>query len=199
MVHEPLTGVMVIDSDGEFRFANAFAAELFVGSGMTPEQLVGQRLAELFPATWVEERLAVIRMVCTDRQPCLLRSIWQGLQHYAWITPLDAVPGNGSPSVLVHLRRSSEALATNARVIEAQINELGPLAKLTPRELEVLALLGQSMSIKEIAQTLHRAPKTIENHRNALGEKLGLSDRVELAEVARRAGLKLEDARKPRY
>lgn len=63
------------------------------------------------------------------------------------------------------------------------------LSQLTPREREVLALIGQGLSSKEIAGWLHRSIKTVQTHRSALGRKLGASNRVELARIAIHTGL----------
>ncbi len=63
------------------------------------------------------------------------------------------------------------------------------LDALTPRELQVLRLIAQGKSRMEIARTLHRSPKTIDNHRAAIMEKLGIHSRVELARYALREGL----------
>lgn len=60
---------------------------------------------------------------------------------------------------------------------------------LTPREREILVLIGEGDSLPEIAQKLSRSLKTIESHRLALGRKLNVSNRVELAKIAIRAGL----------
>lgn len=60
---------------------------------------------------------------------------------------------------------------------------------LTPRELEVLALIAEGKSLAEIAQILNRSHKTIESHRLALGRKLQASNRVALARIAIAAGL----------
>lgn len=60
---------------------------------------------------------------------------------------------------------------------------------LTPRQREVLALIGQGLSTAEIARRLYRTVKTIESHRLMLGKRLGARNRVELARIAIRAGL----------
>ncbi len=60
---------------------------------------------------------------------------------------------------------------------------------LTRRELEVLRLFGRGLTRLEIAQALHRSPKTIDCHRASLMKKLEVSDRVELARYAIREGL----------
>lgn len=83
-------------------------------------------------------------------------------------------------------------------MVHAGTVQLGKLGALTGRELEVLALLGQGLSIKEIASCLSRSVKTISRHRDAIGKKLAQSDRVRLAEMAWRAGLTVEDAERKR-
>jgi two-component system response regulator NreC len=60
---------------------------------------------------------------------------------------------------------------------------------LTPRELQVLRLIGQGLSRLDIAKAIHRSPKTVDNHRAAIMEKLGIHDRVELARYAISEGL----------
>lgn len=60
---------------------------------------------------------------------------------------------------------------------------------LTPREREVLTLIGEGDSLIEIAQKLHRSLKTIESHRLSLGRKLNATNRVELAKIAIAQGL----------
>lgn len=63
------------------------------------------------------------------------------------------------------------------------------LAVLTDRELEIMALTAQGMSIKGIAAQLRRATSTIETHRENIMRKVGLSDRVALTRLAIRTGL----------
>jgi DNA-binding NarL/FixJ family response regulator len=60
---------------------------------------------------------------------------------------------------------------------------------LTPREAEVVKLIGEGHSSKEIAQTLVISEKTVERHRANILEKLGLRDRVDLTRYAIRRGL----------
>ena len=60
---------------------------------------------------------------------------------------------------------------------------------LTPREEEVLKLIAEGHSGKEIADLLVLSPKTIERHRANLLEKLGMRDRLELTRYAIRTGL----------
>jgi DNA-binding NarL/FixJ family response regulator len=60
---------------------------------------------------------------------------------------------------------------------------------LTPRELEVLKLIAEAHTSKEIAATLFISIKTVERHRQNILEKLGMRDRVELTRYAIRRGL----------
>jgi len=60
---------------------------------------------------------------------------------------------------------------------------------LTPRELQVLKLIAEANTSKEIAAELVISVKTVERHRQNILEKLGMSDRVELTRYAIRRGL----------
>ena len=60
---------------------------------------------------------------------------------------------------------------------------------LTPRELEVLKLIAEARTSKEIAATLVISIKTVERHRQNILDKLGMRDRVELTRYAIRRGL----------
>ena len=60
---------------------------------------------------------------------------------------------------------------------------------LTPRELEVLKLIAEAQTNKDIAQQLVISVKTVERHRANILEKLGMRDRVELTRYAIRRGL----------
>jgi DNA-binding NarL/FixJ family response regulator len=60
---------------------------------------------------------------------------------------------------------------------------------LTPREREVLQLLAEGQSTKQIAGRLHVSVKTIETHRRQLMEKLNLHSVAELTKFAIREGL----------
>jgi DNA-binding NarL/FixJ family response regulator len=55
-----------------------------------------------------------------------------------------------------------------------------PLDTLSDREIEVLDLLGQGLSTREVAERLHLAPKTVHTYREHLKEKLGLRSASEL-------------------
>jgi DNA-binding NarL/FixJ family response regulator len=60
---------------------------------------------------------------------------------------------------------------------------------LTPRELEVLKLIAEAYTSKEISKALWISIKTVERHRQNILDKLGMRDRVELTRYAIRRGL----------
>jgi DNA-binding NarL/FixJ family response regulator len=61
--------------------------------------------------------------------------------------------------------------------------------ELTPREEEIVKLVAEAHTTKEIAALLHLSEKTVENHRANAMRKLGMRDRVELVRYAIRRGL----------
>ncbi len=65
----------------------------------------------------------------------------------------------------------------------------GPAEPLTPREQEVLKLIAEAHTNREIGEILHLSAKTVESHRGNLLRKLGMRDRVELVRYAIRRGL----------
>jgi DNA-binding NarL/FixJ family response regulator len=60
---------------------------------------------------------------------------------------------------------------------------------LTPRETEVIKLVAESYTNRQIAEALVISENTVERHRANILEKLGLHDRVELTRYAIRNGL----------
>ena len=64
-----------------------------------------------------------------------------------------------------------------------------PLPELTPREREVLTLVGRGMTNHEIAEHLVLSPLTAKTHVSRLFTKLGARDRAQLVVVAYEAGL----------
>jgi DNA-binding NarL/FixJ family response regulator len=60
---------------------------------------------------------------------------------------------------------------------------------LTPRESEIVKLIAEGYTSREIADTLVISEKTVERHRANVLEKLGMRDRVEVTRYAIRRGL----------
>ena len=71
---------------------------------------------------------------------------------------------------------------------ETKIND-SLYGTLTAREQEILRLLAEGLSSKEIAQKLFISPKTVENHRSNIMNKLDLHSTLELVRYAAKLGL----------
>jgi len=84
-------------------------------------------------------------------------------------------PGAVTALVNDHLRRAREGKL--------------PLDPLTPRETEVIKLVAESYTNRQIAEALIISEKTVDRHRANILEKLGMRDRVELTRYAIRQGL----------
>jgi len=82
-----------------------------------------------------------------------------------------------------------------SRVVQGDLDhppptgDSGPLERLTPREREVLQLVAEGHTNREIAQLLGCAPKTVDAHRTNLMAKLDLHDAQALTRFAVRCGL----------
>jgi DNA-binding NarL/FixJ family response regulator len=60
---------------------------------------------------------------------------------------------------------------------------------LSPRELEVVKLVAEAYTNRQIAATLNVSEKTVESHRANVLRKLGMRDRVQIVRYAIRRGL----------
>lgn len=67
--------------------------------------------------------------------------------------------------------------------------EEAPLDRLTPRQREILQLVAEGRSTRDIAECLHVSVKTVETHRAQLMERLDIHDVPGLVRFAIRAGL----------
>ena len=71
----------------------------------------------------------------------------------------------------------------------ADDNPTAPPPHLTPRQVEVLRLLEQGRSTKQIAAELHLSTETVRNHIRRLFRALGVNSRLEAVAAARTASL----------
>jgi two-component system, NarL family, nitrate/nitrite response regulator NarL len=85
-----------------------------------------------------------------------------------------------SPHVIATLMRRVAALSENGRT--------GTVGALTSRELEVVELIEQGLSNKEIAAQLSIAVTTVKNHVHSILEKLKVQRRGEVAWLVRSSG-----------
>ena len=71
--------------------------------------------------------------------------------------------------------------------------ESSPYELLTPREREILQLIGEGKNYQQIADTLNISYKTVENHRANIAEKLGVRERAQIVRYAIDMGLVSDD------
>lgn len=67
--------------------------------------------------------------------------------------------------------------------------EVSPLARLTPRELEVLGHLADGLTVKRCALRMDLAESTVDNHKSRLMRKLNVHNVAQLVRLAGREGL----------
>ena len=64
-----------------------------------------------------------------------------------------------------------------------------PLSRLSPRQIEVLRLITEGLTSREIASRLQLSEKTVETHRSAVAQRLGIRDVAGLVRYSVRVGL----------
>ena len=133
-----------------------------------------RRIRELAP----DARILVLTTYATDE--FIFKALRSGAQGYLLKdTSADDLLGAIRS---VHAGQTLLAPAVAARLVVG-VSVGGPEA-LTPRELEVLALMGQGRSNGEIAANLSIAPRTAKVHVQNILSKLGATNRTEAVSIA---------------
>ncbi|MCK8678094.1 MULTISPECIES: response regulator transcription factor [Streptomyces] len=132
--------------------------------------------------------LACLMLTSFDDEEALLDAIMAGASGYVLkqITGTDlvaAVRGVASGQSLLDPGATARVMA---RLRGGERPEEGPpgLATLTAREREVLTLVGEGLTNREIGERLHLAEKTVKNNISRLLAKLGVERRVQAAVLA---------------
>jgi DNA-binding CsgD family transcriptional regulator len=176
--------VTLLDPDGVIEFANPRSVELI---GSASGEVVGKRLHDLFSQPFADAYVQALRAVAASGQNTTVVKFIRGHLLRSTLLPLPdhrvlvicADPGEIEGAVDLALGATGSS----------REDELGPLAALSARELEVLAHIGAGKRTSEIASALSRSAKTIEHHIASIARKMGVSNRVELARIAVNAGL----------
>lgn len=130
---------------------------------------------------------ACLVLTAFDDEEALIGAIMAGAAGYL----LKQVRGQDVVTAVREVAAGRSLLdpTTTARVLERmrKPGEPDPRAGLSEREREVLGLIGDGLSNREIAQRLFLAEKTVKNHVTSLLAKLGMQRRTQAAAwVARR-------------
>lgn len=180
--------VLILDVEGRIVFANRIFAGCFA---TTPAQLVGRSLHELIPPESVRDRLRLLEQALSTRRGVSFKCLFQGQLLHSVYRPILPSDGSAPRLVLVVARLASSLVDGFEDATEEKVGlgDCGVLSGLTTRELDVLRYIGEGYSTAEIAERMFRTIKTIEAHRAALGRKLGVKNRVQLARIAIQANL----------
>ncbi|GAA2496604.1 response regulator transcription factor [Streptomyces thermolineatus] len=144
--------------------------------------------------------LACLMLTSFDDEEALLDAIMAGASGYV----LKQIRGSDLVSAVRTVASGQSLLDASAtarlmarlRGAEAAEPEPGPdtLPDLTGREREILALIGEGLTNRQIGERLFLAEKTVKNHISRLLAKLGVERRVQAAVIASRTqGLKPSD------
>lgn len=181
--------LILIDADLKLRYANAHAATCLRERGHDrPNPPIGQPLYDLFPGGVAREYAQTASMACDADAPVDLVGMIKGVWRRLTFRP---VMFEGQRCILISSPPPSQFHATAPSRLTRRTtrDELGPLAKLTARELEVLRLVGLGLNTTQSAQRLSRSVKTIDGHLLSIRNKIGQLTRTELAALAIESGL----------
>jgi DNA-binding NarL/FixJ family response regulator len=143
--------------------------------------------------------LACLMLTSFDDEEALLDSIMAGASGYV----LKQIQGSDLVTAVRTVARGQSLLDPSAttrvmarlRGAEQPPDEPDALPDLTAREREILALIGEGLTNRQIGQRLYLAEKTVKNHISRLLAKLGVERRVQAAVIATQAQdrLRFED------
>jgi DNA-binding CsgD family transcriptional regulator len=193
-------GISIITSKGGIVFVNETSKVLFFDQ--TDVNYAGKNIRDFHPPEFVEERLELNARVLEKQRPMTINHIYRGRRIESTVWPLrDHEPPFDRVIVVTHLETLDSPFQPSAgfETFSTQYIDLGPLASLTKRELEVLALLGHGLNVPRVAMILHRSPKTIERHKDSISHKLKMKGQAELVSLVSSIGLELSDAKLKRF
>jgi DNA-binding NarL/FixJ family response regulator len=151
------------------------------GNGITVCRELRSRLPEL----------ACLMLTSFDDEEALLDSIMAGAAGYVLkqIQGSDLVSAVRTVAAGQSLLDPSATTRLMARLRHDQQKEEEPdaLPGLTDREREILALIGDGLTNRQIGQRLYLAEKTVKNHISRLLAKLGVERRIQAAVIATQA------------
>lgn len=189
LIHDTGAAIAVFDADGWCHFANPVFMRW--NNVKSVDELRKLSIEDRLQHDMAEERLAILRDVIRNGHSQMFRDMRRGR---AVVITARQFPGQ--PSFCLAVFRpadipnwSSDAEPTDVDLAQIRHVDQGPLAVLSEREKEILALIGQGLTSAQIAKKLCRTIKTIEWHRSAIARKLHTKDRVALAQMAIQAGL----------
>jgi DNA-binding NarL/FixJ family response regulator len=138
--------------------------------------------------------LACLMLTSFDDDDALLDAIMAGASGYV----LKQIKGSDLIAAVRTVASGQSMLdpATTTRLMSSLRGDDAPqeqpqdavMASLTPREREILGLIGEGLTNRQIGQRLYLSEKTVKNHISRLLAKLGVERRIQAAVLATQAG-----------
>lgn len=206
-------GAFIVDEELRIQFWNRAAEEI---TGFGKGDVIGQKCYKILQGYDESSRL-ICKACCQVVEQALkskpvpnydlrARTSESGRRWLNMSIITSNINGNGKKKMITHLFRDISQKKEDEmffrRILEiAQRYHILPfepgesvernhiIEKLTPRELEVLALLGRGYSTQEIAEALTISMSTVRNHIQNIFEKLGVHSRPEAVVFAYQNGL----------
>ncbi len=158
--------------------------------GASVDSLKGSDLRSLFGNLFADERAELIAPAIEREALVSYDQVVRGSRFLTRIFPLDSAEFSvRGYFVLAEPCSTSNPMRGGQTLRSAKHADLGELAALTRRELEIFRLLAEGLTGAEIASELHRSHKTIEFHTARILHALSLRSRTELARMAAERGL----------
>jgi DNA-binding NarL/FixJ family response regulator len=137
--------------------------------------------------------LACLMLTSFDDDDALLDAIMAGASGYV----LKQIKGSDLIAAVRTVASGQSMLdpATTTRLMSSLRGDDAPqeqpqdavMASLTPREREILGLIGEGLTNRQIGQRLYLSEKTVKNHISRLLAKLGVERRIQAAVLATQA------------
>jgi DNA-binding NarL/FixJ family response regulator len=136
--------------------------------------------------------VAVVVLTTFDDEESILAALQAGARGY-----LTKEAGRDEIAAAIRSAAAGQAVldpAVQQRLLRAATGAASPSteplpADLTPREVEVLTLIGEGLSNRELATRMFISEATVKTHINNLFAKTGLRDRAQAVSYAYRHGL----------
>ena len=119
----------------------------------------------------------------------LLTAVGEALAGRTYVTPRVAAELKRLKRPAAAMMTHAEGSPSSAASAAAAAAVADPIGRLTPRQREVLQLVAEGRSAKEVANILNISPRTAEFHKYRLMEQLAVTTNAELVQYAMRYGL----------